>query len=436
MSEYFSKLQKTLDYIEDHIKDEVQVEELAALCFYSPHHYHRVFQSVIGIPVADYIRKRKLAMAAGEILSTDKKILDIALEYGFNSNETFSRAFKRIFDITPNDYRKLNTHAIPVDFWKVSFENSDLQKRYTQALESFCERLKSDNNVIAVIVTGSLSYDQVWEKSDIDMAIIVNDNSNPKSKTDVCLIEDDIYINGSVITRSGFKSGMAKATKGGWTHSYFSLGTMIYCKDESVREMFESMSGSCDLGERDKSYELMRRACSILGPLHKAEKWLKIKSDARYAYIWLIEALKQAAAIEVLMNNNIPSREVILQALKYNNPIIEKLYIGLMDERKNSINISQAIDGIYEYLRVNMNVICKPLIDYFDKANDMKSISVIDQDFNNTLNTLFISEICEWLCEEGVLVKDVSEVHLTTKSSSVIYEPAYFKCDKDVDILF
>lgn len=107
-----------------------------------------------------------------------------------------------------------------------------------------------------------------------------------------------------------------------------------------------------------------------------------------------------------------------------------------MDERKNSINISQAIDGIYEYLRVNMNAICKPLIDYFDKANDMKSISVIDQDFNNTLNTLFISEICEWLCEEGVLVKDVSEVHLTTKSSSVIYEPAYFKCDKDVDILF
>jgi AraC-like DNA-binding protein len=57
MSDYFKELQKTLDYIEEHINEDITLEQLSALCFYSTHHYHRVFQSVIGIPVADYIKK-------------------------------------------------------------------------------------------------------------------------------------------------------------------------------------------------------------------------------------------------------------------------------------------------------------------------------------------------------------------------------------------
>ena len=432
MSDYFKNLQKTLDYIEEHIKEEISLEQLSALCFYSTHHYHRVFQSVIGIPVADYIKKRKLSVAAGEIIGTDKKIIDIALNYGFNSHETFSRAFKRIFDITPNDYRKLNTQAIPTDFWKVSFASSDLQKRYMQAVESLCERLKVDNNVIAVILEGSLSYDQVWEKSDIDMEIIVNDNSKPNPW--ICLIEDDIYVNGNIMTRSEFRQSIAKIRRGSGAHSYFSLGTMMYCKDESVREIFESINVADEIGERDKSFELMKKLYGILGPLHKAEKWLKVKSDVRYSYIWIVGTLNNIAAIEVLLNNSIPSREVILQALKYNNPIIEKLYIGLMDERKNSINISQSIDMVYKYLRQNMDIICKPILEYFDKVNEMKALSTIAQDFNSTLHTHMICEICEWLCTEGVLIKDISETHLTNKSSSIVYEPAYFKIDSDMEV--
>ena len=432
MSDYYNKLQKALDYIEEHIKEDISLEELSNISFYSTHHFHRIFQSIVGIPVADYIRKRKLSVAAREIIETDKNIVDIALEYGFNSHETFSRAFKRIFDITPNAYRKLNAHAIPADFWKVSFANSDLQKRYMMAVETLCERLKKDANVLAVIIMGSLSYDQVWEKSDIDMTIIVNDNC--KLKDDLCLLEDDIYINGHVMTRTEFRKLIGKSSQASVTHSYYSLGTMIYCKDESLKELFESISNTTDIGERDKAYALMEKTEWVLWRLHKAEKWLKIKSDVRYSYLWITETLKPLASIEVLLNNNTPSREVVLQALKYNNPIIEKIYMGLMDERKNSINISQTIDMIYEYLRQRIDIICKPILDYFEKASDMKPLSTIVQDFNKTIGVNVICEICEWLCEEGILIKDISETHITSKSNTVVYEPAYFKNDADIDI--
>lgn len=287
MSDYYNKMQKALDYIEEHIKEDISLEELSDITFYSTHHFHRIFQSIVGIPVADYIRKRKLSVAAQEIIETDKNIVNIALDYGFNSHETFSRAFKRIFDITPNAYRKLNNQAIPADFWKVSFINSDLQKRYMMAVEILCERLKKDVNVLAVIIMGSLSYDQVWEKSDIDMTIIVNDNC--KLKDELCLLEDDIYINGNVMTRTEFRKLLGKSSQASITHSYYSLGTLIYCKDESLQELFNNICSTNEIGERDKSYALMERTEWVLWRLHKAEKWLKVKSDVRYSYLWIIE---------------------------------------------------------------------------------------------------------------------------------------------------
>ncbi|WDV44871.1 AraC family transcriptional regulator [Clostridiaceae bacterium M8S5] len=432
MSDYYSRIQKTLEYIESNIKDEISLDKLAQMCFYSSHHFHRIFQSIVGIPISDYIRKRKLAVIANEIIETDKKILDIATEYGFNSHETFTRAFKRTFDITPTAYRKLNTHAIPINFWKVSFANSDLQKKYMKAVERLCNRLKQDKNILAVIISGSLSYDQVWEKSDIDISIIVNDGC--KLKSEICLLEEDIYVDGHVITRSDFKGLLNKSLKSSFFYSYYSLSTMIYCKDESIRELFEEISNNDNSPEKDKSVMLMNNIAYILCRIYKAEKWLKVKSDVRYAYLWITEALRYIASIEVIMNDGVPSREVILQALKYKNPLIDKLYIGLMDQKKNSINISQAIDMIYAYLRENVEVICKTVLDYFDSTNKMKPLSMIAQDFKNALNANVICEVCEWLCDEGILVKDMSEIRITKKGNTIVYEPAYFLSNKDIDI--
>lgn len=432
MSDYYDTLQKALDYIEENIKEDISLEQLSELCNYSPHHFHRIFQSIIGIPVADYIRKRKLSKAANDIITTDKNILEIAIDYGFNSNETFSRAFKKIFDITPIAYRKLGNKAIPEDFWKVTFNESSIQKKYMKAVETLTNRLKEDNNIIAIIIMGSLSYDKVWEKSDIDMTIIVNDNS--KLKSELCLIEDEIYINGNILTREEFRKLIGKSNRGSIVHSYYSLGTIVYSKDASFTKFFEDFCKNNEIGERDRSYALMYQTDEVLWRLYKAEKWLKVKSNVRYSYIWISEALKHIASIEVLLNNNIPTREVILQALKYNNPVVEKIYLGLMDEKKNSINVSNSIDMIYSYLRDNLEEISKPLLKYFDESNEMKSLSTIYEDFNKTICVNVISEICEWLCEEEVLVKDISETYITSKSKTVVYEPVYFKNDKEIDI--
>ncbi|MBN2794726.1 MAG: helix-turn-helix domain-containing protein [Clostridia bacterium] len=434
MSDYYKKLQITLDYIEANLKTNIEVETLAELCHYSPQHYMRIFQSVVGIPVVDYIRKRKLSAAAYEIIETDQKLLDIALNYGFNSHENFTRAFSRIFDISPSGYRKLNNHAIPREFWKVTFEDSDVQIRYMNALEALLDKLKADHNIVAVILAGSLSYDQVWEKSDIDIVIVVNDDSKPKRH--LCLMEDHITINGHVETRSEFKKKLSTMTRGLIYHSYLAMGTMVFCNDPALLEVFNNFGLDVEIGIKDREIAILHNLAGVIVNLNKAEKWLKVKDEPRYAYLWLIETLKHVSSIEVLINESIPTREVILQALKYNNPMIEELYIKLMDNRKNNINVSSAIEKIYEYIRQNVEALCRPILDYLRAQTEIKPLSVMEKDFNFSIDAMILNEVCDWLCEEGLLMKDSAVTYLTKKSPLGVTEPAYLRAGDDFEIIF
>nr|WP_232463498.1 helix-turn-helix transcriptional regulator [Tumebacillus avium] len=82
------------------------MEELAKVACFSVFHFHRVFVLTLGDTAADYLRKRRLAKAAELLRTTDQRVLDIALASGFQSHETFARAFKRQFQLTPLKYRK------------------------------------------------------------------------------------------------------------------------------------------------------------------------------------------------------------------------------------------------------------------------------------------------------------------------------------------
>ncbi|TCP47973.1 AraC family transcriptional regulator [Tumebacillus sp. BK434] len=106
-----ARVQQTIEYIEDHLTSELELAELAAVACYSAYHFHRLFQMLTGMTVMNYIRNRRLDRAACELIRTKDNILDIALEYGFGSHETFTRAFKRVFQTTPGAYRKQGKHV-------------------------------------------------------------------------------------------------------------------------------------------------------------------------------------------------------------------------------------------------------------------------------------------------------------------------------------
>lgn len=99
---------KSIEFIEHHLYDKISVHEVAAASHYSTYHFSRIFKALVGDTPKEYLRKRRLTVAAKRLLSENIGILDLALECQFDSQEAFTRAFKDLFNITPAQYRKQN----------------------------------------------------------------------------------------------------------------------------------------------------------------------------------------------------------------------------------------------------------------------------------------------------------------------------------------
>ena len=101
----WDQIQVTLDYIEDHLAEEIKIEELARLAALSQFYYQRLFSRLVKRPVNDYLKLRRLARASEVLKNKSVRILDVALDSGFSSHETFTRSFKEAFGMTPEEYR-------------------------------------------------------------------------------------------------------------------------------------------------------------------------------------------------------------------------------------------------------------------------------------------------------------------------------------------
>lgn len=109
----YERIQNAIDFIEANLTNPVKLEQVAAAGFFSLSHFYRIFHALVGRPVKEYIRLRRLSEAAIRLINTDDKLIDICFDYQFEYQESFTRAFRAAFDITPGQYRKrgLLTHT-------------------------------------------------------------------------------------------------------------------------------------------------------------------------------------------------------------------------------------------------------------------------------------------------------------------------------------
>ncbi len=106
MEHHAARIAKALDYIEGNLGSPLPLEEVARRASFSEYHFHRIFGALLGQPVMTYVRKRRLTEAARRILATDDRLLDVALDSGFESQEAFTRAFKRYHGVNPGELRR------------------------------------------------------------------------------------------------------------------------------------------------------------------------------------------------------------------------------------------------------------------------------------------------------------------------------------------
>ena len=98
-------LQKAIDYIEDNLTETIDYEMVAAQSFSSSYHFQRVFSILCGFTIGEYIRNRRLSLAGMELAKSDAKVIDVALKYGYESPDSFARAFQKFHGILPSQAR-------------------------------------------------------------------------------------------------------------------------------------------------------------------------------------------------------------------------------------------------------------------------------------------------------------------------------------------
>ncbi len=102
-------IQHAIDYVEDHITETIDYEQVAKQAYSSSFHFQRVFSILCDYTLGDYIRMRRLSLAGYDLASTDAKVIDIAYKYGYDSPESFSRAFTRFHGVTPSQAKQSGT---------------------------------------------------------------------------------------------------------------------------------------------------------------------------------------------------------------------------------------------------------------------------------------------------------------------------------------
>ncbi len=112
MSYYLERIQQGVDYIEQRLDEDVPLGDVAKAAGVSQWHFQRLFKSLTGETLKTYMRARRLAASLERLLTTDLRVLDIAVLAGFESQEAFARAFKQAFGMTPQKYRSLRDKSL------------------------------------------------------------------------------------------------------------------------------------------------------------------------------------------------------------------------------------------------------------------------------------------------------------------------------------
>ena len=98
---------QAVTYLENKLTEEITLAEAAEAAGFSQYHFHRIFQTWVGQSLAEYVRRRRLTQASYDLLRTKYSILDVAVKYQFESQASFSRSFRKMFDVNPGGYRKV-----------------------------------------------------------------------------------------------------------------------------------------------------------------------------------------------------------------------------------------------------------------------------------------------------------------------------------------
>jgi len=297
-----------------------------------------------------------------------------------------------------------------------------LEARFRAALDALVAQIREDRSVLAAILGGSLSHDTVWERSDIDLVLVTQDDkkAGPGGYT---LDADGVHVHAWLIQRSELRRVVDGALHNSFVHSFLAKGRLLYTHDDTLAALMERVR---DVGARDTELQLLRAGIEVLGPLDKARKWIRTRGDLHYTALWILYAATPIARLEIVGRRLIADREVIPQAAKLNPALFDVIYTGLLDRPKTRESVEAALDLVVGYVRERAPSLFAPVVEHLREVGEARSATEIDEHFRRHLGVEHVSAACEYLAHEGLVGRASAPVKLTKRSNVEVQEMAFY----------
>ncbi len=297
-----------------------------------------------------------------------------------------------------------------------------VQQRFESAMARLAEQLKKDDAVLAVVLCGSLSHDQVWDKSDIDLVIVAVDDPKKVLEEGVALVEDEINVHASVLRRESFRRLVESSRRNSFLHSFVAKGRLLFSKDDTLARLFDGIE---QIGERDRELRLMSVLAHLLPCLDKARKWAEVKHDYAYAALFVLQAASALATIEVTLAGELAGREVLQQALRLNSEFFRAVYLDQLGREPSAERLRATLLLIESYLLERRDTLFGPLLEHLSELSAPASASELEHHFTRHLGLSGVVSLCEWLADQGLIVKTALPRKVTARSSVQVQELAF-----------
>ena len=303
------------------------------------------------------------------------------------------------------------------------------RQQFTEALDLLVEQVRGDRSILAAILCGSLSYDMVWSKSDIDLVLVTIDDRSVES-SHLALYANGMNVHAMLMPRTEFRATVEGSLRNSFVHSFLTRGRLLYTHDETIAELCAGLHG---IGERDTEVQLLRAATHSLLSIYKAHKWFDTRQDLDYTALWILYAATPLARMEVIAARQLAGREVIPEALALNPAFFRLVYSDLLNAPKTAAAVQGALDAVDGYLAARADRVFAPIVEYLREAGEARGCTEIEDHFVRHFGIEDVVTACEYLADQGRIGKAAVTARLTKRSNIDVQELAFFYQDGDAD---
>lgn len=301
---------------------------------------------------------------------------------------------------------------------------AELKGRYEEAVIRITQKLQQDDQILAVVLQGSVAEDEVWNNSDINL-LIIHKEEKKTPKESITLVENGIITNAYIISKESFRTDLEIGPfKYYLLHQSLTTGRILFSNDEFLTESIEDIMKP--MKNRDSKILLMGNYAGLMYYYEKASKMLYSKNEPEYSFYYiLIHLIWNLATVtlglEAIKGNYYPLRKIVRRCLKIEPELYKPLFTDLINANKDFEYLSNTLQIIKDYLDEVIETVYDPIFKFIKRAGH----PVTEDELTDYLGQKGTWSFIEPLVREGLLERTLAPARLTTRSRVHMNQAAY-----------